>query len=54
MGRLILLVVAGKTKISERPAERKVGSDLRIGQARVGFDRAMREGNEHQRQCAKH
>ena len=54
MGRMILGVIAGDAEVDKRPAESEIGGDLRIGQARIGLKRAVREGKEHQRQCAQH
>jgi hypothetical protein len=50
---MILTVIARDAEVGKRPAKGQIGGNLRIGQARIGFKRAMREGNEHQRQCAK-
>ena len=54
MGRMILGVIAGDAEVGKRPAKGQIGGNLRIRQAWVVFNRAVREGNEHQRQCAKH
>jgi hypothetical protein len=54
MSGVILTFFARYAEVSKRTAEGEIGSDLRVGQARIGLDGAMPEGHEHQRQCAKH
>ncbi|MBW7057711.1 hypothetical protein KY389_13625 [Paracoccus bogoriensis] len=54
MSRVILGVIARQAEVGKRPTERQIAADLGVGQARVGLNRAVREGNEHQRQRAKH
>ncbi len=46
--------LAGETKLGERAAERKVGCDFGVGEARVGRRGVVREGNERQGQCTQH